>query len=68
MKVTESPGAYGVAQFCAAHDISRVSLYKLWRDGRGPSHFKVGARTLISREAAERWRAAMESEHARAAA
>lgn len=53
--------AVSVNEFCVAHGISRPTLYRLWRDGQGPAHFKVGTRTLISRESAARWRAAMEA-------
>jgi hypothetical protein len=35
-------------------------FYKLRAQGLAPTCFKVGTRTLISREAAARWRAARE--------
>jgi len=49
-----------VKQFCAAHSISRSFFYKLSQQGRGPRLSKVGARTLISAEAAADWRRGME--------
>ena len=44
-----------VGDFCAAYRISRAKLYSLWQDNLGPARFKVGARTYITVEAAERW-------------
>jgi hypothetical protein len=55
------PQAYSIPEFAAAFRISRATLYNLWRDGRGPARMQVRGRVLISRPAAERWRAAMES-------
>ena len=52
--------AYSVPAFCAAHDFSRALLYKALREGWGPEIMKCGARTLITVEAAARWRAKME--------
>ncbi len=51
---------YSVSEFCRAHGISRAHFYKLLRDGRGPRIMKVGNRTLVSCEAAQEWRRAME--------
>ena len=48
-------GAYSVASFCEAHGFSVPMLYKLWARGEGPAIMKVGVRTLISFEAADRW-------------
>lgn len=48
--------AMSVAAFCAAHDITRVTFYKLVKAGAGPRFMKVGTRTLISAEAAADWR------------
>ena len=58
----ESKDAYEIVEFCLRHGISRATLYNLWRDGKGPRRMKVGARTLISREAAEDWRRQCETE------
>ena len=44
------------AAFCERHDISEAFFYKLRGLGLAPVVMKVGARTLISREAAAEWR------------
>jgi hypothetical protein len=49
-------GAYSIAQFCAAHDLSEDMFYKMQRQGWGPAVMKVGTRTLISVESAAAWR------------
>jgi hypothetical protein len=48
--------AYSVEAFARAHSISVAMFYKLRAQGLAPTCFKVGARTLISHEAAARWR------------
>lgn len=48
--------AYSVAEFCAAHGLTKVTLYKQFKLGTGPRIMKVGTRTLISAEAAADWR------------
>jgi hypothetical protein len=60
---TETPGpdAYSIAGFCAAHSISRASFYNLLKAGAAPRIMRVGARVLISREAAAAWRAQREA-------
>ena len=57
---------YSVNSFCESHQISRALLYKLWKEGKGPRQFKLGKRTLITREAAAEWRANLERETAAA--
>jgi hypothetical protein len=52
---------FTIAEFCAAHRISRSSLYLAWRDGVGPRFFHVGSKVLITRESAAEWRAERES-------
>jgi hypothetical protein len=52
--------AYGVDEFCKRHGISRAYLYLLWRRGAGPRYMQVGARRLISKEAAADWRRSTE--------
>jgi predicted DNA-binding transcriptional regulator AlpA len=49
-----------IKQFCADHGISRSFFYKLIAEGRGPRLCKLGARTLISAEAAADWRRGLE--------
>jgi hypothetical protein len=50
-----------VDEFCHSHRISRGTFYNLLKAGHGPSIMKVGARTLISAEAAADWRRKMET-------
>ncbi|MCA6097639.1 hypothetical protein [Bradyrhizobium australafricanum] len=52
--------AYSVDEFCARHRISPQLFYKLKPQGLMPVTFNVGARVLISREAAAAWRRARE--------
>jgi hypothetical protein len=56
--------AYSVERFCDAHSISRAHFYQLLKRGDGPRIFKAGKLTLISKEAAADWRAAMERRQA----
>ena len=51
-----------VDEFCHAHRISRGTFYNLLKDNRGPSIMKIGARTLVSSEAAAAWRRRMEQQ------
>jgi hypothetical protein len=55
------PAVYDIPGFCLAHKISTDHFYRLRRIGEGPDTMKVGARTLISCEAAARWRAKCEA-------
>jgi hypothetical protein len=59
------PLAYSIAEFVELHGISIDSYFKLARSGLGPRTMKVGARTLISVEAAEAWRREREGATAR---
>ena len=54
------PLAYSIAEFCAAHRISRAHLYTAIKAGQGPAIMKVGGRRLVSVEAAATWRRKME--------
>ena len=47
---------YSIRQFCAAHGISEDMFFKIQRQGFAPKTMRVGARTLISIEAAAEWR------------
>jgi hypothetical protein len=49
-------GAYSVESFSAAHGISRAYFYTMLANGTGPAFFKLGKRTLISKESAQAWR------------
>jgi len=48
--------AFSIASFCQRHGISESFFHKLKAKGVGPVTMRVGARTLISAEAAARWR------------
>jgi hypothetical protein len=51
-----APLVFTVDEFVDAHRISRTHLYKLWRKGLGPRFKLVGAKRLITTEAAAAWR------------
>ena len=58
-KATRAPPplqAYTIKEFAAAFRISQDMFFRLMRQGFAPRVMKVGARTLISVEAAEEWR------------
>ena len=50
------PLAFSVEEFCRVHSISIGFFYALLKRGEGPEIMKLGTRTLISHEAAARWR------------
>lgn len=50
------PLSLTIAQFCKAHSIGRTTLWKLWREGKGPRHFRVGRTVRIPAEEARNWR------------
>jgi phage terminase small subunit len=56
--------AYSLAEFCRRHSIWLQMYYKLAQQGLAPATFKAGARVLISKEAAARWRAEREADSA----
>jgi len=53
--------AFSIPQFCRRHNISESFFHKLQRGGLGPRTMRIGARTLISAEAATAWRRAREA-------
>lgn len=55
--------AYDIRSFCQAHNVSRSYAYLEIKAGR-LKRFKLGRKTLISREAAEVWRRALERQSA----
>ena len=60
---TDAVGAFSISDFCKAHGgISEAFFHKLIGAGHGPKLMKVGARTLISVEAAAAWRRACETD------
>jgi hypothetical protein len=52
---------YDIRAFCASHHVSRSYAYLEIKAGR-LKRFKLGRRTLISREAAEAWRLRLEQQ------
>lgn len=48
--------ASSIEEFCDDHSISRSTFYNLRREGKGPRLMRIGARVLISSEAAADWR------------
>jgi hypothetical protein len=54
--VVDDLDAYSVDEFCRRHGISPQLFYKLKPFGLMPRTFRLGARVLISREAAAAWR------------
>lgn len=59
---TSTNPVFTIAGFCADHHISKAFLYKLFKEGKGPTILRVGRRTLISAESAAAWRSKMESQ------
>lgn len=55
------PETYTVETFCKSHNISRAFFYALRKQGKGPRVAKLGTRTIITREAASNWRAALDA-------
>jgi predicted DNA-binding transcriptional regulator AlpA len=58
--------ARSIAEFCAAHGISRASYYNIKRAGLGPREMRVGRSVRISTGAAAEWREKLESASANA--
>jgi predicted DNA-binding transcriptional regulator AlpA len=50
-------GFLNINAFCAEYAIPRSTLYRLIATGIGPQVTHIGRRALISRAAAEEWRA-----------
>ena len=55
------PLSLTIAQFCKAHSIGRTTLWKMWREGKGPACFRVGRTVRIPVESARSWRAETEA-------
>jgi predicted DNA-binding transcriptional regulator AlpA len=60
--------AFSVQEFCTLHRISRCYFYKLLKQGLAPRLIKIGARTLVSVEAAADWRRERENASQKVAA
>ena len=58
--------ACSIAEFCAAHGISRASYYNIKRAGLGPREIRVGRSVRISTGAAAEWREKLEAASANA--
>jgi hypothetical protein len=54
--ITDEADAASLATFCKRHSLSLSMFYKLAGQGLAPTTFKVGARTMISKESAAQWR------------
>lgn len=50
------PLSLTIAQFCKAHAIGRTTLWKLWKQGKGPAFFRVGRTVRIPTNEARNWR------------
>ena len=61
-KSTEERDAYSIAEFCRRHGISSGTYYNLKADDKAPKEARARGRVLITRESAEAWRRARESE------
>jgi hypothetical protein len=57
---TTDRAAYTVAEFCDAHRFSRSKLYQLWAAGAGPRFMQIGAKRIITVEAAADFRRDLE--------
>ena len=53
--------ALSIAEFCWAHGFSEGMFYKMKKQGLTPREMKIGTRTLITFEAAAKWRAEREA-------
>jgi hypothetical protein len=60
--------AFSIPDFCRRHRLSQSFYFKLQQEGRGPRVMKIGARVLISKEAAAEWRREREQPATRAKA
>jgi hypothetical protein len=52
---------FTIKSFCVAHGISEGFYFKLREQGLGPDEIRLGARVLITHEAAARWRTEREA-------
>jgi hypothetical protein len=56
---------FTIAEFCSVHRTSRSRLYQEWKRGTGPRFFYIGAKILITAEAAADWRREREAAQAK---
>jgi hypothetical protein len=57
----ERHDAFSIDAFCDRHFLHKNTLFRLWREGRGPRRMQIGRRVLISAEAAAEWRREVEA-------
>jgi hypothetical protein len=62
MSDTPYEPSYSVDSFCAAEHISRVSLYAMWKEGRGPRFYYNGRCRRITHSARFDWQREREAE------
>jgi len=60
----DAPAMMTIPEFCRSHRISKSFLYKLAAQGKAPPICKLGARSLISADAASDWRRGLERQAA----
>jgi hypothetical protein len=53
--------SYTVDEFCTAERISRVSLYEMWKQGKGPRFYFNGRCRRITHAARMDWQREMEA-------
>ena len=56
-----------VEEFCRNNGISRVTLWNLEKQGKGPAFMRIGRRKLITATAEAAWREAHQDQQAKAA-
>jgi hypothetical protein len=61
-KGPEPPECFTIDEFCRSHRVGRGTYYRLRKQGLGPKEFRIASKVLISRESAQRWRAARDAE------
>jgi predicted DNA-binding transcriptional regulator AlpA len=61
---TMPPECYTIDEFCESHGLGRSNYYELRKKGLAPQEFRIGTRWLITKESAQRWRAARDAEAA----
>ena len=52
---------FTVDEFCLSERISRVSLYAMWKQGKGPRYYMNGRCRRITHQARLEWQAAARS-------
>jgi hypothetical protein len=61
LQITDDADSFSITEFCRRNRISVQLFYKLKPQGLMPPTFRLGARVLISKEAAAAWRRERES-------